>query len=158
MDDVRATPPRIAILALASLALGALEGCTFVGLGIGAAIPNFERVAVEQAPSIPKDTEVAIRSSVLVEVDGRPTVDVSGQVDRVEEGKLLLRSAWFPEGVARIPLDKIRTLDVQKNTYWAVGLGVGVVMDALLVTTAILINHAQAMAAAGGGAAVSSSP
>jgi hypothetical protein len=56
---------------------------------------------------------------------------VAGQAGGVERGDIILHSEWFPSGVTRIPLEKVQDLRVQNGSRWAVGLGVGAVLDAM---------------------------
>ena len=121
---------RLAFLLAASFAL---EGCSLIGLGIGAATPRYQelpRRAAANADELPKGEVVEITA-----VTGLGQEQIDGSVEGVRDGKLLVDSGY---GTRTIPLDHVMTVRVREGSYWAAGLAAGAVIDAVVLPCVVV--------------------
>lgn len=139
----RLIPPSLAS-ALALLALFLLQGCTLIGVGIGASIPRVERVAPQDAKSLPTNIEVEVEAKTGDDVSSgsraAPIRHIAGNLDSVEGGYIFVASA-DGKHTRDIPLDRVTELRVDRGTYWLAGLCLGAAIDfAVVVVTYALVT------------------
>lgn len=101
------------------------RGCTFVGLGVGAAIPR--------SRDVPKDewASLGYRSHVELEVEGQV---YGGRFRQIWEGRVFVETS---QGVQSFSLERIDEVETRTGTYWATGLVIGLLVDALLAAVIV---------------------
>jgi len=127
-------------------------GCTLIGLGIGAAVPRWERdVPPENIESYrvegkPLDVDVQLRPGVSATAHvhgsfaGAKLVDLGEMASPagVVHGVRLVVAT--DEGERRIKFQDVQRLDVRRGSHWLTGLKVGVAVEVtLLVTLAAIL-------------------
>jgi hypothetical protein len=146
-DEIReGIASRLTALLTSLVLLATLPGCTFIGLGIGAATPKHEQGEVSP------DELDSVAIGTPVEVDYAPP----GAIMRSAKGPIVARSAdvieipevLLPEANLRIPRSQIQYVraDKQTGSYWATGLLVGLGLDVIFC-----IATAEILAYTGGG-------
>lgn len=124
--------PALLILVCASCSTGCVFGP--IGLGIGAAVPRWEReVSPEKLQSYPAglDLDVALRPGASADGTGHLT----GLYGSVSNSGLVVQTG---RQMRTIPLQDVQGVDVRAGSYWAAGLVVGIVIDAVL--TALVVG------------------
>ncbi len=104
-------------LLLMLLATWLLSGCTFIGLGVGAATPRY----------VPTET-VSVGDDVRVDTG---STEVSGDVIGTSPSSVGIASGGR---VIDVPRKTIKTIERRSGTNWLMGLGIGFAIDATLAT------------------------
>jgi hypothetical protein len=120
---------RLAVVLAASFVL---EGCLLIGLGIGAAVPRYQEkwyTAAANPEELPKGRGVEVTA-----ITGLGQEQIDGSLEGVKDGKLVVDSGY---GTRTIPLDHVMTIRLRDGSYWATGLIMGAVVDAVVVVLAV---------------------
>jgi len=124
-------------LALVILACGLFccGGCTLLGPFVGGAVPRFERavppeeIAAHKEKGEPLDV-VVVRSRRPGAAPDEEPGRVVGSYVRLTAKELLLMT---DEGLRAVPRLDVQRVDVRTGSYWAAGLGLGLLADVLTV-------------------------
>ena len=110
------------LVAIAIAAVLLTQGCTLIGLGIGATTPKYERVE-------PPYDSLAVGTDVRVlRADRDPDDAVTGEYRGPHGRYLFIDTEWGGRAV-----DERNIAEVQRRSgsYWAEGLAVGVALDVI---------------------------
>jgi len=116
---------RLAVVLAASFVL---EGCSLIGMGIGAAVPRYQDMPY-RATTTPDELPMG-RDVEVTAVTGLGQEQIDGAIDSVHDGKLVVDSGYGPRTIS---LDHVRTIRLRDGSYWATGLVMGAVVDAVVL-------------------------
>jgi hypothetical protein len=107
-----------------ALAVTVLQGCSAIGLGIGAATP---RVTDTPTASVQPGEWVAIYRR-----------DEAETVDGAEHGRLVAKNDVFVEiesddGTSRIPTSQIDHVRAKRGNHWLTGMLIGIALDVAVI-------------------------
>lgn len=132
---------RHALPLLAAIGLApSLSGCGLVGLGIGAAIPKYERVRADSP--LDRGTRVELRTAPHGEWT-KARYESSG------ERALTIDT---DDGWRDVPLEEVKEMRIQRGTYWLPGMLFGGLLDIAVIGAIATTRPWQIGNVHGGGA------